>query len=397
MRYLLGLMGVLALGGVSFSESAAQQSAKTKPPLSQSAWLSLPETNEGGFRVTGNVRMDPPAGVESSEFPKLAVFTWHYRARSDGRPNDGQELMKVFDWSSRLDELLRAERAGFQFGKRGGANRFRTYFYVADIEKLKALSVQAGEQAIRPAMGIRATDDPTWEEWSKLRLQAEGARKDAHRPLYEKLSTLAEQGNSEAQYYVGMMLNNGLGVDRDLPKAFEWFQKAAAAGEPLAAYKVGCFWGGQFPDVVSIDEQTSLEYKLIAAKAGYDLAQHDVALWYYQHEKFDEVLRWLKPSAEQGSVSALLALSSVHREGKVVPQDNVLGYTYLKLAKAQFKGPFPNEGQAILDQLKRNLSPAELETAEAAIAAWKPQPTALTMKARNGLEEAKRLAKSSGN
>lgn len=221
--------------------------------------------------------------------------------------------------------------------------------------------------------------------------------KVSNRLLYEELSKLAEQGDSEAQYYVGMMLNNGLGVSRDLPRAFEWFQKSAAAGDPLAAYKVGCFWGGQFPDVVPIDKQKSLEYKLIAAKAGYDLAQHDVALWYYQKEKSDEVLRWLKRSAEQGSERALFALSSLYREGKIVPQDSVLAYIYLMLGKAESRRPFPKEGQAILDQLRSSLSLEQLEAAEDAIAAWKPEPTALTMKARSGVEAAKRLAASSGN
>jgi len=397
MQYLIGLMCVLVLGGLACSESAAQEPSETKPPRSDSGWLNLPETKEGRFRVTGNVRMDPPAGVESSDFPKLAVFTWHYRARLDGMPKDGQALRQVFEWSSRLDDLLTAERTGFQFGKRGGANRFRVYFYVADVEKLKALSLQAGEQKINIEMDLSVADDPNWEEWRKMRRQAEGASKDANRLLYEKLSKLAEQGNSEAQYHVGMMLNNGLGVNRDLPKAFEWFQKAAAAGDPLAAYKVGCFWGGQFPDVVSIDEQKSLEYELIAAKAGYDLAQHDVALWYYKQKKFDEALRWLKLSAEQGSDSALFGLSSLYREGKVVPQDSVLAYTYFMLGKAESRRPFPKEAQAILDQLKRNLSPAQLKAAEDAIVAWKPRPTALTIKARSGIEAANRLADSSGN
>ena len=397
MRYSTGLICVLLIGGLAVGESAAQQSAKTKPPLSGGTWLSLPETKEGGFSVTGNVRMDAPAGVESLEFPKLAVFSWPYRARSDGMPKDGQELLKVLDWSGRLDDLLRAERAGFQVGKRGGAKRLRTYFYGAEVERLKALSLQAGDQGIRPKMEVRATDDPTWEEWNKMRAQVESAQQDEYRLLYEKLSRLAERGNAEAQYHVGMMLNNGMGVNRDLPKAFEWFQKAAAAGEPLAAYKVGCFFGGQFPGVVPIDQQKSIEYKLIAAKAGYDLAQHDIALSYYKREKFDEALRWLKRSAEQGSVSGLLGLSSLYRKGKVVPQDNVLAYTYLMLGKAHFKGPFPKEGQAILDQLKWNLSPEQLETAEDAIAAWKSRPTALTRKARSGIDEAKRLAESSGN
>jgi TPR repeat protein len=136
---------------------------------------------------------------------------------------------------------------------------------------------------------------------------------------------------------------------------------------------------------------------LIAAKAGYDLAQHDVALWYYQHQKFDEALLWLERSAQQGSVSGLFGLSSLYQEGKIVPQDGVRAYTYFALGKAQSKRPLPKEAEARLDQLKWNLAPEQLQAAEDAIAAWKARPTPLTMKARSGIEAAKRLADSSGN
>ena len=37
----------------------------------------------------------------------------------------------------------------------------------------------------------------------------------------------AEQGDPEAQYYLGVMYDNGLGIKQDFFKAFEWYQKAA--------------------------------------------------------------------------------------------------------------------------------------------------------------------------
>src|SRR4051812_292680 len=70
--------------------------------------------------------------------------------------------------------------------------------------------------------------------------------------LFLSLEKLAKDGNPEAQYDIGMMYNNGLGVSQDPAKAFEWFRKAADAGEPLASYKVGCYYAGQF-GVVEMD------------------------------------------------------------------------------------------------------------------------------------------------
>lgn len=225
--------------------------------------------------------------------------------------------------------------------------------------------------------------------------------------LFDKLLKIAEQGNPAAQYHVGMMLNNGVGVDRNLPKAFEWFQKAAAGGDPLAAYKVGCYFGGQFQGVVSIDQQKALEYKLVAANAGYSLAQNDVAVMYYKLEKFDEALQWWKLSADQACCMALFSLSNLYNKGKVVPQDSSFAYAYFRLGQSMLKSTYSQkqieqiglsgflskEAQAHLDQLKLALSEDQLKKAEEMIATWKPTPTALTIRAHSGLDAAEKLVK----
>ncbi len=57
---------------------------------------------------------------------------------------------------------------------------------------------------------------------------------------FNAMVALANKGNAEAQYHVGMMYNNGIGTQQDTKQAFEWFQKATAANDPLGAYKLGC-------------------------------------------------------------------------------------------------------------------------------------------------------------
>src|SRR5712671_2637865 len=91
---------------------------------------------------------------------------------------------------------------------------------------------------------------------------------------------LANKGDAEAQYHVGMMYNNGIGTQQDPRQAFEWFQKSTASNDPLGAYKLGCYYAGQFAGVVPSDSNEALKYKLVTAKAGYALAQHDVAILY---------------------------------------------------------------------------------------------------------------------
>lgn len=198
---------------------------------------------------------------------------------------------------------------------------------------------------------------------------------------------LANKGDAEAQYHVGMMHNNGIGTQRDLGQAFEWFKKAAASNDPLGAYKLGCYYDGQGADVVASDANEALKYKLVAAKAGYALAQHDVALLYDRQENPEEAVKWWKMAADQGYPKALYNLSGSYFQGKGVPKDLALAYAYYKLSNLVPKDKV--NGMATI------LSKAELERAEKLVAEWKPQPTALTLKAKRGVEAAEELLKNS--
>ncbi|MBT8443334.1 MAG: DUF695 domain-containing protein, partial [Gammaproteobacteria bacterium] len=137
------------------------------PVASVSRW-QVRETKEDRYRVLVSVRTGPPAGIDSLDYPKLAIFTWHYRAGRDGMAKNEKELSRILAWATRLDELLVAERVAFQFGTLGGAKRLRAYFYTADIEKLRELSLQAGERSIKTEMEFSVSDDPDWDEWRKM-------------------------------------------------------------------------------------------------------------------------------------------------------------------------------------------------------------------------------------
>jgi TPR repeat protein len=46
----------------------------------------------------------------------------------------------------------------------------------------------------------------------------------------EEWLPLAELGDAEAQYNLGVMYDEGAGVDRDLPLAAQWYRRAAEQG-----------------------------------------------------------------------------------------------------------------------------------------------------------------------
>ena len=55
-------------------------------------------------------------------------------------------------------------------------------------------------------------------------------------------SVAAEQGNASAQYNLGLMYADGLGVKQDYFKAVEWYQKAADQGQSDAQFNLGLLY-----------------------------------------------------------------------------------------------------------------------------------------------------------
>jgi TPR repeat protein len=206
--------------------------------------------------------------------------------------------------------------------------------------------------------------------------------------LYAAMLVLANKGDAEAQYHVGMMHNNGIGTEQDTKQAFQWFQKSASSNDPLGAYKLGCYYDGQGAGVVEANSKEALKYKLVSATAGYSLAQHDVALLYARQGNIEEAAKWMKMAGDQGFVPALYKLYSLYHDGKAVPQDLSLAFAYFKLGLMMSQTELNAETKAMLDGMLARMSDAELEKAQKMVLEWKPQPTDLTVKALNGISEA---------
>lgn len=206
---------------------------------------------------------------------------------------------------------------------------------------------------------------------------------------FNAMAALAKQGDAEAQYHVGMMYNNGIGTQQDRGQAFAWFQKSAASNHPLGAYKLGCYYDGQGVGIVASDADQALKYKLVAAEAGYALAQQDVANLYDRRGNPEQALKWWKMAGDQGYPPALFSLFRAYSEGKGAPQDLSLSYAYFKLSDMASRKK--------VGEMATFLSTAELKAAEKMVAEWKPQVTALTLKARKGINAAEDHLKTARN
>jgi hypothetical protein len=209
--------------------------------------------------------------------------------------------------------------------------------------------------------------------------------------LLPKLEAIAATGNAEALYHLGMIRHLGLEGKRDPRAALALFRRAAAAGDPLAAYKLGCYYHGQGEGLVENDLDLALTHKMKAAQAGYALAQHDVAMLLYEKQQPQAALAWMSKAAAQGWPSSLSALASLYNVGRDIPQDRAKTLAYFKLSLSR-AGKGASEAQrAWITNYERETTPADLRRAKAIVAEWRSRPTSLTLSARSGQEGAQQL------
>lgn len=210
----------------------------------------------------------------------------------------------------------------------------------------------------------------------------------------EQLLAAANRGHAEAQYHVGMMYNNGIGgASKDPKLAFDWFLKSAKGKDPLGAYKTGCYYAGQFPGAVVIDSQRALEYKLIAAEAGYSLAQHDVALHYHQIANHELAGKWWKLAAQQGFAMSAYNLANWYHDGKAEARDLAMTYAWFKISQLLTRSKLTDAAQAGLNKFAAQMSNEQVQSAEKFVSDWRPAPTELTRIARNAPERIEALSK----
>jgi hypothetical protein len=126
------------------------------------------------------------------------------------------------------------------------------------------------------------------------------AEKDSDKSFGE-YSSLAKQGDAEAQLHLGNMYRKGKDVPKDYQEAVWWYRKAAEQGEAKAQLHLG--------DMYMDGEGVPQNYK--------------------------EAVRWYRKAAEQGDAVAQLHLGVMYNEGKGVAVNRVLSYAWLNISAAQ--------------------------------------------------------------
>lgn len=234
-----------------------------------------------------------------------------------------------------------------------------------------------------------------WTAAAMLLMSVTACGKAEAEGLVPSLERLAEGGNAEAMYHVGMAYQTGSGVKEDKAKALDAFRKSAEKGDPLGAYKLGCYYDGQGEGLVANDAALALKYKLIAAEAGYALAQSDVASVYGRKGDVPAALKWLEAAAAQGYPGALEMLTALYYGSLPgVEPDTAKAVGYFRLFLDRTKPT--DRMRDWLAKVESGLSPDEKKRADDMVRAFQPKLTPLTIKAMAGQDAAEELVKKAG-
>jgi hypothetical protein len=218
----------------------------------------------------------------------------------------------------------------------------------------------------------------------------------------------AEEGVAEAQFDLGVLYAQGLGVRRDLTEAVNWYRKAAQQGNAEAEFALGQLfsrgWG------VPRDEADALRWFQMANSVdsdgpptdwslveGYGMPRDlkEAAYWYQRaadknHPEAqynlgrlyaggsgvkrdqNQAALWMSASATQGFAPAMADLGGRYAAANGVARDGKLAYFWLTVAFLH--------GDRSLEKLRAaeaaNLSPAEVAAQDRAAQNWKPRVAA---------------------
>ena len=127
-----------------------------------------------------------------------------------------------------------------------------------------------------------------------------------YKDAWAKLTPLAEEGNTEAQLYLGFMYDDGLGVVRDDAEAVKWYRSAAKAGHAEARYNLG--WMYDYGEGVEQDYREAIKWYRRAAEAKHARAQNNLG-WMYDKARgvkqdYRRAYMWYVLAQEQGDERA---------------------------------------------------------------------------------------------
>jgi TPR repeat protein len=146
------------------------------------------------------------------------------------------------------------------------------------------------------------------------------------------LRALAEKGNADSQYKLGIAYDEGLGVSKDHSEAFKWFRLAAEQGHAHSQFRLGDMY-----------------------MSGDGVAKNE-----------PEAVNWFRKAAEQGLANAQGMLGIIYAKGQGVQPNYVLAYMWLSLASEGRQG-----AAQYRDAVGEQMTAAQIAKAQNLAREWK--------------------------
>ena len=97
--------------------------------------------------------------------------------------------------------------------------------------------------------------------------------------VIDKWILLAENGNAEAQYFLGLIYYKGKGVSQDYKVALKWYTLAAEQSNAVAQYNLGIMYS--FGLGVVPNYKKALKWYNLSSEQGNTFAQYNLGRLYY--------------------------------------------------------------------------------------------------------------------
>ena len=176
---------------------------------------------------------------------------------------------------------------------------------------------------------------------------------------FKEFKPLAEQGNAEAQFSLGLMYEHAFGVRRDNAEAVKWYRKAAEQGQKEAQFSLGVMY--------YVGKQGYSESFL--SEMSMPLAERELFSLTSVPQDYAEAARWYRKAAEQGDPIAQQNLGYMYLYGQGVQQDYIHAYMWLNLSATQAA-----DGSAELrDKTAARMTPSQIAEAQRLARKWKPK------------------------
>jgi len=150
----------------------------------------------------------------------------------------------------------------------------------------------------------------------------------------KKLRLLANKGDSDAQYNLGVMYETGDGVPQDYTQAMAWYLKAAEQGEVSAQSNLGVMY--QKARGVPQDYKQAVYWYRKAAEQGDATAQYNLGVMYDRGwgvlQDYTQAIGWYRKAVDQGDADAQLNLGVFYEYGKGVPKIYAVAYALYTLS-----------------------------------------------------------------